>query len=112
MKMQLLWIPLVVSGVVQAQWINHPDPSAPRTKDGKVNLSAPAPKLNGKPDFSGVWHVVPTGLKEMKRLFGDGDDITDVPGLETDTISKYALTSWWTMSPAKAQSFRIRRSCS
>ena len=33
---------------VAAQWLNHPDPRTPRTKDGKPNLAAPAPRLNGK----------------------------------------------------------------
>ena len=56
----------------QAQWVNHPTPGAPRTKDGKVNLSAPAPRTaNGKPDLSGLWQVDPTPLEEMTRLFGD-----------------------------------------
>src|SRR6266568_9567364 len=36
-----------------AQWPNDPDPRIPRTKDGKPNLTAPAPRLNGKPDISG-----------------------------------------------------------
>ena len=75
-----------------AQWLNYSVPGTPRTKDGKPNLTAPAPRaLNGKPDLSGVWHVQPTGMPEMKRLFGEHADATDVPGMELDTISKYAI---------------------
>jgi hypothetical protein len=75
-----------------AQWLSYSVPGTPRTRDGKPNLTAPAPRaLNGKPDLSGVWHVQPTGMKEMKRLFGEHADATDVPGMELDTISKYAV---------------------
>jgi hypothetical protein len=38
-----------------AQWLNYPDARTPRTKDGRPNLTAPAPWMNGKPDLSGVW---------------------------------------------------------
>ena len=76
----------------QAQWLNHPTPGLPRTRDGKPNLSAPAPRTaDGKPDLSGVWHVQPTSLAEMKRLFGDDVDTVQVPGMEIDTISKYGV---------------------
>jgi hypothetical protein len=34
----------------QAQWLNQPTPGAPRTPDGKVNMTGPAPHANGKPD--------------------------------------------------------------
>jgi hypothetical protein len=41
---------------VFGQWINLPTPGIPRTKDGKVNLTAPTPKTkDGKPDFTGMW---------------------------------------------------------
>ena len=39
-----------------AQWL-HPDPRAPRTRDGKAILTAPAPRMSGKPDLSGVWEA-------------------------------------------------------
>jgi hypothetical protein len=39
-----------------AQWLKYPTFGAPRTADGKVNLTAPTPRLaNGKPDLSGLW---------------------------------------------------------
>ena len=41
----------------QAQWLNQPTPGAPRTPDGKVNMTGPAPRVNGKPDLSGIWQV-------------------------------------------------------
>jgi len=86
-----------------AQWLNYSVPGTPRTRDGKPNLTAPAPRaLNGKPDLSGVWHVQPTGMKEMKRLFGDRADATDVPGMELDTISKYGVNILQDFKPEEA----------
>ena len=42
---------------VQAQWLNQPMAGAPRNADGSVNMTGPAPRMNGKPDLSGVWQV-------------------------------------------------------
>jgi hypothetical protein len=50
-----------VSPSVSAQWPAYPAANMPKTPDGKVNLSAPAPRLaNGKPDLSGLWTNVRT----------------------------------------------------
>ena len=88
--------------VAHAQWLNYPTPGVPRTKDGKVNLTAPMPKTaDGKPDLSGVWHVQPTGLAEMKRLFGNDVDVVQVPGMEVDTISKYGISVFMDFKPGE-----------
>jgi len=79
MRMRL---PLIVALIVasaagvslRAQWTNQRMAGAPRTPDGKINMTAPAPRVNGKPDLSGLWQVqgeprAPGGL------FGLGESI-------------------------------------
>jgi hypothetical protein len=74
-----------------AQWINYPTPGTPRLRDGKANLSAPAPRLNGKPDLSGVWHAEPTPMAEWVKLLGPDPDPFAPPGMELSRLSKYAF---------------------
>jgi hypothetical protein len=85
---------------VSAQWVKYPTPGTPRTADGKPHLTAPTPRgSNGKPDLSGVWHVQPTSREEMKRLFGNDVDTVEVPGMEIDTVSKYAINIFQDFKP-------------
>jgi hypothetical protein len=65
---------------VYAQWL-HPDPRVPRTRDGKPVLTAPAPRLNGKPDFSGVWEATRPTLAAARSFTGGG--VPD-PGMQID----------------------------
>jgi hypothetical protein len=59
---------------VAAQWIQYPTAGIPRTKEGKPNLAAPAPKAaDGKPDLSGIWKAS-TG-KYLANLAVDGIDV-------------------------------------
>src|SRR5271169_4730950 len=55
----------------QAQWVDQPIPGAPRTSDGKINMTGPAPRVNGKPDLSGIWQV--QAEPRPPGLFGLGE---------------------------------------
>ena len=73
-----------------AQWLNHPTPGTPRTRDGKPDLSAKAPRAsNGKPDLSGVWQTELTPAAENERIFGSVVKDFAVPGDDPSTFSKY-----------------------
>ena len=79
---------------LHAQWLDFSTPGTPRTRDGKPNLSAPAPRAGGKPDLSGVWMHEMTTVAEVKRLFGNflDDEIkVSVPGMEIGTQHKYGF---------------------
>ena len=73
---------IALGGGCWGQWLNHREPGTPRLKDGRPNLRAPAPKLGGRTDLSGVWLVEPTPLEETKRIFG-----ADIAALEIGRAS-------------------------
>lgn len=95
MKSWLFFLTFGLSAAMHAQWLNYHDPGVPRTRDGKVNLTAPAPKdPTGKPDLSGVWMHETTTAAEMRRLFGSVIDdaiSVDAPGMEIGTQHKYSV---------------------
>jgi hypothetical protein len=56
----VIWTVIACLGTgvsIRAQWLNQPMAGAPRTPDGKINMTGPVPRLNGKPDLSGIWQV-------------------------------------------------------
>ena len=96
MRRQRLLIVLgLCSACAHAQWVNYREPGTPRTRDGRANLTAPAPRAaDGKPDLSGVWMHEFTSVEEMRRIYGRRIDEAvkvDVPGMEIGTQHKYAF---------------------
>ena len=71
-----------VSEPVAAQWLNYPTAGVPRAADGRVNMTAPAPRLtNGRPDLSGLW------IGEPARRAGAAAGAADEPGNPTNLSS-------------------------
>jgi hypothetical protein len=114
-----LFILLSCFGIgAKAQWLNFPTPGTPRTRDGKANMTAPAPRVNGKPDLSGVWMHEATTVEEVKRLFGkamDSEIQLAPPGMEIGTQHKYGFNILLDFKPADnpmrpeaAEAFRRR----
>src|SRR5262245_59531218 len=70
-----------VIGPAFAQWV-HLDPNTPRTRDGKPMLTAPAPRLNGKPDLSGVWQAERPKFDSHRSYSGRA--VPDLDNLQID----------------------------
>jgi hypothetical protein len=99
MRNQCAVIGILLAGALacaDAQWLNYPDPRTPRTKDGKPNLTAPTPRLNGKLDLSGVWQSERTPDREYEAVLGKGFTALQV---DTHDINKYVLNVFWGMKP-------------
>jgi hypothetical protein len=78
------------------QWPNYREAGTPRTKDGKPNLSAPAPHLSGKPDLSGLWQIERSLEREYASVLGN-----EFAGLQIDLhdINKNVLNIFWGLKP-------------
>jgi hypothetical protein len=63
------------SAPAAAQWINTRTAGVPRNADGKVAMTAPAPRLpDGKPDLSGIWTAGDSN-RQKEDVASDGNDI-------------------------------------
>lgn len=78
MKISIFLIGLGVFTGAQAQWLTYPTKNMPHTKDGKPDMTAPAPKLaDGTPDLSGLW--MEPGLKYLINIAADLKDVPFQP---------------------------------
>lgn len=105
-------IPFVLlgAGPLFAQWINYPTPGIPRTRDGKPNLSAPAPRSNGKRTLSGLWQTESAPPEMLQRLIPEATN-----GVGEEPLSQYFINIFFDfkpedapLRPAAAEQFRRR----
>ncbi len=87
---------LFVASSASAQWLNYPDPHTPRTKAGTPDLTAPAPRISGHPDLSGVWQADRTPDKEYASLYGD--EFLQLQ-IDTQDFTKNTINVFWGLKP-------------
>ena len=97
---------VLLASTAHAQWVDFREPGVPRAADGKVDLTAPAPKMSGgRPDLSGVWMHETTTAAEMKRLYGKRIEEAlkvDAPGMEIGTQHRYSTNILLDFQPEAA----------
>jgi hypothetical protein len=81
-----------------AQWLNHREAQVKRGPDGKLDLSAPPPRVNGKPDLSGLWQAERTPTSEFVRVLGPG-----LPAIQPDLndVTKHFVNVFWDEKPTE-----------
>lgn len=89
----------------QGQWLNYRAAGTPVTKDGKVDLSAPAPRtLDGKPDLTGVWHQEPARQPQPAT-----DNVAAGPaGVNPNSLTANIFRDWKGEIPETAEGTKTR----
>ena len=94
---------LVCSVSLSAQWGKFQDPSVPRDGKGQVRIDAPAPRTaDGKPDLSGNWlradqEPLPSelaGLFKQQGRVNAGGDVVGEPQVPTFAPDPKSPPDW------------------
>jgi hypothetical protein len=70
-----IWTGVALFGftvAIHGQWLHQPMAAAPRTVDGRVDMTGPVPMLDGHPDLGGIWQVE-AEPRPAGGLFGLGE---------------------------------------
>jgi hypothetical protein len=105
MRRRLLIAALLLPVGAHAQWLKYQPPGTPRLKDGKPNLSAPAPRTDGKPDLTGVWEHQRTTPAEFKRIYGpryEAESQAALIGMELEAVHKYGINVLLDLKPGES----------
>ena len=103
---RLLIVALLLPIGARAQWLQYQPPGTPRLKDGKPNLSAPAPRgADRKPDLTGVWEHERTTAAEFKRIYGaryEAESQAALIGMELESVHKYGINVLLDLKPGES----------
>jgi hypothetical protein len=85
-----------VLGFAAARWSNPVPTDDQPAPAGRADMSAAAPRLNGRPDLSGLWEAERTPTTEFVRVLGPG-----LPEIQPDLneVTKHTINLFWGMKP-------------
>jgi hypothetical protein len=85
---------LLVAATLSGQWINEPARGVPRTRDDKPSLTAPTPRMGGKPDFRGLWQADTAPPGEAEKI---------IPGRGSEGMGAAPNPHGWAKAPREPQ---------
>jgi hypothetical protein len=96
LRSALVAVVAAATGFAAARFLN-PGQAGIRPLTGtQVDMSAPAPRLNGRPDLSGLWEAERTPTAEFTRVLGP-----ELAAIQPDLneITKHMINVFWDVKP-------------
>jgi hypothetical protein len=86
-----------VLGFAAARWLNPGPTEIQPTPVAQMDMSAAAPRLNGRPDLSGLWEAERTPTAEFVRVLGPG--LVEIQP-DLNEVTKHTINVFWDVEPA------------